>query len=133
MMNLENAISDTLEELELEQHIDYHIHEVVENRLYNVTFQEKRNGNNDVIISVEYSSDIGNLMNDDEWEGEIEVKIVRRHGVSSMTAQVIMELLAITLDDDYFESDEEEEDSDDETLSTASQPLTPPPSRVRLA
>jgi len=133
MISLENAVPDTLEELELEEIIEYNIREVQPDVLYHVTFQEIRNGNNKTVISVEYTTEVGDLLDDASWEGEVEVKIVQRHGMSAMTAQVILELLAITLDADYFDSDseEEEEDSDDETLSIASQPLTPPPSRVR--
>ena len=128
MRNLDNAVTDTLEELELEDIFDYNIREVQEDTLYHVTFQEKENGNNQIVIAVEYSTDTGDLLNDESWEGEIRVHIVQRHGIGQMTAEIIMELLAITLDEDYFDSEDED---DDDTI--VSQPLTPPPSRVRLA
>ena len=134
MRSLENAVPDTLEELELEEILEYSIREVQPDILYHVTFQEIRNGNNKVVVSVEYTTETGDLLEDASWEGDIDVNIVERHGMGAMTAQVIMELLAVTLDEDYFDSDsEEEEDSDDETLSIASQPLTPPLSRARRA
>lgn len=127
MKSLENAVTDTIEELELEEHIESHIHELEENRLYHVTFQEIENGNNKTVISVEYSTEIGDLMDDESWEGEIDVNILSCEGMGDMMPQLIMELLAITLDADYFDSDsEEEDDSDDETLSLPSQPRTPP-------
>ena len=130
MRALENAVSDTLEELELDEHVDYSIREVNEDSLYHVTFQERRNGNNRCVISVEYSTQVGDLSDDESWEEDIRLTVIRREGLSEMTADVIMELLAITLDPDYYDSEDEE--SDDETLSTiSSEPLTPPPSRVR--
>lgn len=121
MRSLQNAVTETLEELELEEHVEAHIREVEQDRLYHVTFQEKANGNKRVVISVEYSTEVGNLLDDDEWEESVDVQIVSREGMGPMTAEVIMELLAITLDDTYFESEDEE--SDDET---ASEPRTPP-------
>ena len=130
MRALENAVSDTLEELELDEHVDYSIREVNEDSLYHVTFQERRNGNNRCVISVEYSTQVGDLSDDESWEEDIRLTVIRREGLSEMTADVIMELLAITLDPHYYDSEDEE--SDDETLSTiSSEPLTPPPSRVR--
>lgn len=132
MRSLENAVTDTIEELELEEHIEYDIREVDQDRLYHVTFQERANGNNRAVISVEYSTEVGDLMDDESWEGEIEVDLVSREGMGPMTAQVILELLAISLDEDYYDSDsEEEEDSDDETESLPSQPRTPPPRASR--
>lgn len=128
MLSLENAVPDTLEELELEEFIDYDIHEVQEGFLYHVTFQEKDNGNNKVVISVEYSRDVSNLLDDDAWDGDVDVYVIQRHSISPMMAEMITELLSITIDADYFDSDsEEEEDSDDETASLPSQPQTPPP------
>lgn len=129
MISLENAVPDTLEELELEEIFEYNIREVQPDILYHVTFQEIQNGNNKVVISVEYTAELGELIDDASWEGEVEVKIVQRDGIPAMMAQVILELLAISIDEEYFDS--EDEDSDDETLSIASQPLTPPPSRAR--
>jgi hypothetical protein len=76
------------------------------------------------VISVRYSSDIDDLLDDESWEGEIDVRILERHGMSQSSAEVIMEILAITLDGDYFDSDSEDEESDAETLS---EPRTPPP------
>lgn len=112
----------------MEEHVEAHIREVDQDRLYHVTFQEKANGNNRMVVSVEYSSEIGDLLDDESWEGEIEVELVSREGMGPMTAQVILELLAITLDSDYYdsESEDEEEDSDDETESLPSEPRTPP-------
>lgn len=125
MRNLQNAVTDTLEELEMEDHVDYSIREVSQDRLYHVTFQERRNGNNHCVIAVDYSTQVGDLLDDESWEGDIRLTVFRREGVSELTADFIMELLAITLDPDYF-------DSDDETVSTiSSQPLTPPPSRAQ--
>jgi hypothetical protein len=133
MLSLENAVPDTLEELELEEILTYDIREVNPDLLYHVTFQEIQNGNNKVVISVEYTTEISDLLDDESWEGEVDVKIVARHGMSETMAEVLMELLAITLDEDYYDSDssEEEEDSDDETLSLPSQPRTPPPRSSR--
>ena len=114
----------------MDEHVDYSIREVNEDSLYHVTFQERRNGNNRCVISVEYSTQVGDLSDDESWEEDIRLTVIRREGLSEMTADVIMELLAITLDPDYYDSEDEE--SDDETLSTiSSEPLTPPPSRVR--
>lgn len=127
MLSLENAVPDTLEELELEEFIDYDIREVQEGFLYHVTFQEKENGNNKVVISVEYSRDVSDLLDDDAWDGDVDVYVIQRHGISPMMAEMITELLSITIDADYFDSDSEEEDSDDETVSLPSQPRTPPP------
>lgn len=133
MKNLENAVTDTIEELELEEHIEYDIEEMEQDRLYHVTFQERANGNNRAVVSVEYSTEVGDLMDDESWEGEIEVELVSREGMGPMTAQLLMELLAITLDADYYDSDseDEEEDSDDETETLPSQPRTPPPRASR--
>jgi hypothetical protein len=133
MISLENAVTDTLEELELEEHVEAHIREVDQDRLYHVTFQEKANGNNRMVVSVAYSTEVGDLMDDESWEGEIEIDLVSREGMGPMTAQVILELLAITLDEDYYDSDseDEEEDSDDETESLPSEPRTPPPRASR--
>lgn len=127
MRSLENAVTQTLEELELEEYIEHHIQEVEEDQLYYVTFQERENGNKRIVISVRYSTEIGGLLDDESWEGDVEVKMIRCEGMGTMTGQVILELLAVILDDDYFDSDSEEE-SDDDTLS---QPRTPPP-RVLL-
>jgi nitrate reductase beta subunit len=122
MRSLQNAVADTVEELELDEFMETHIQEVLPNYLYHVTFQDRRNGNKRTVISVRYSSDIRNLLDDVAWEGEIDVNILERHGMSQSSAQVLMELLAISLDEDYYDSDSDEE-SDSETLS---QPRTPP-------
>jgi hypothetical protein len=126
MRSLYNAVTDTLEELELEDHIESHIREVVEDRLYHVTFQEIENGNNRCVVSVEYQPTSGDLLDDDSWEETVNVTMIARDGIQPMMCQLLMELLAITIDADYFDSDD-----DDDTASTVSQPLTPPPSRVR--
>lgn len=126
MKSLDNAVPDTLEELELNEDIESHIEEIHEDKLYHVTFQEIENGNNRFVVSVEYTPGLGDLMDDESWEGEVDLNIIESHGMGNMMPQIITELLAITLDPDYYDSDsEEEEDSDDETI--ASQPLTPPP------
>jgi hypothetical protein len=112
-----------LEELELEEIFDYLIEEVEEN-LYHVTFQEKENGNNKIVMSVQYTQNIGDdLLDDEQWEEDVEVLIHERHGVGPGLALMMLEELCITIDEDYFDSDD-----DDETLS---QPRTPPaiPSR----
>lgn len=128
MRNLHNAVTDTLEELELEEHVEAHVQEVSENRFYHVTFQEKANGNNQMVISVEYTSEVGDLLDDESWEPQLkEVYIVSREGMGPMTAQVILELLAITLDEDYYDTD-----SDDETLSLPSEPRVLRPLVPRL-
>ena len=134
MLSLENAVPDMLEELEVDDIFDYDIHEVQEDTLYHVTFQEKENGNNKIVMSVEYSRQVGDdLLDDDDWEEDVEVLIVERHGVGPGMALMMLELLCITIDNDYFDSDseDEEEDSDDETLSLPSQPRTPPPRASR--
>lgn len=119
MRNIQNAVTDTLEELELEDYIEAYIQVV--NGVYHVTFQEKRNGNNRVVISVVYYDQTGeDLLDDEQWEEEVDVNIVTCEGMRMTTANMLLELLAINLDEDYFASDEE--DSDDET-----EPRTPPP------
>ncbi len=130
MISLENAVPDVLEELELDDYIDYHIHEVVENSLYHVTFQERENGNKRMVLCVEYTSEVGDLLDDESWEPELkELFIVSREGIGPGTATMILESLVLAIDEDWFDSDseDEEEDSDDETLSLPSQPRTPPP------
>ena len=124
MRSLQNAVTDTVEELELNDFLDTHIQEVLPGSLYHVTFQDIRNGNKRTVVSVRYSSQISNLLDDESWEGELDVRILERHGMSQSSAEVIMELLAITLDSNYFDSDSEDEESDAETLS---EPRTPPP------
>lgn len=130
MISLENAVPDVLEELELDDYIDYHIHEVVENRLYHVTFQERENGNKRMVLCVEYTSEVGDLLDDESWEPELkELFIISREGIGPGTATMILESLVLAIDEDWFDSDseDEEEDSDDETLSLPSEPRTPPP------
>jgi len=128
MRSLENAVPDVLEELELDDYIDYHIHEVVENRLYHVTFQERENGNKRMVLCVEYTSEVGDLLDDESWEPELkELFIVSREGIGPGTATMILESLVLAIDEDWFDSDsEDEEDSDDETESLPSEPRTPP-------
>lgn len=129
MISLENAVPDVLEELELDDYIDYHIHELVEDKVYHVTFQERENGNKRMVLCVEYTSDVGDLLDDEDWEPELkEVSIVSRDGIGPGTATMILESLVLAIDEDWFDSDseDEEEDSDDETASLPSQPRTPP-------
>jgi hypothetical protein len=128
MLSLENAVPDMLEEIELDDIFDYDIREVQEDVLYHVTFREKENGNNYVVMSVEYTREVGDdLLDDEQWEEDVEVLVIERRGVGPATSAAMMELLAFTMDNDYFDSDDEEEDSDDETLTLPSQPRTPPP------
>ena len=129
MISLENAIPDVLVELEMDDYLEFHIQECVENTLYHITFQDKANGNKRMVLCVEYSSEVGDLMDDESWEPELkEVSIVSRDGIGPGTATMIVESLILTLDEGWFDSDsEDEEDSDDETLSLPSQPRTPPP------
>jgi hypothetical protein len=130
MLSLENAVPDMLEEIELEDIFDYDIREVQEDTLYHVTFREKQNGNNYVVMSVEYTHPVGDDLSDDEqWEEDVVVLVVERHGVGPGTTAAMLELLAFTIDNDYFDS--EEEDSDDETLTLPSEPRTPPPRASR--
>ena len=133
MKNIYNAVSDCLEDLELEGHCDASIQEISTEK-YRVTFQERRNGNNKVVIEVEYCRGL-NLassrfvtLDDDAWHEWIEIDIVERVGISEITANILYEELAFQIDETHFDSESED---DDETLSIASQPLTPPPSRAQ--
>lgn len=126
MVSLENAVPEVLEELEMDDYLEFHIQECVENTLYHITFQDKANGNKRMVLCVEYTSDVGDLLDDEDWEPELkEVFIVSREGIGPGTATMILESLILTLDDGWFDSDSE--DSDDETLSLPSEPRTPPP------
>lgn len=128
MRSLANAVSEVLEELELEEHVEAHIREVVQDAVYHVTFQEKANGNNRMVLGVEYTAEVGNLLDDEDWERELkEVYIVSREGIRPGTASMILESLVLALDEDWFDSDseDEEDESDDETLSLPSEPRTP--------
>jgi hypothetical protein len=116
--------------MDLEEYIEGHIHEVVPDRRYLVTFQEIQHGNKKVVMDVEYRVQPGELARDD-WEEHVIVGIHRREGMSPSLSEMLWEQLAVNLDEDYFDDTDDEEDSDDETLSIASQPLTPPPSRER--
>lgn len=137
MKSIHNAVTDTLEDLDLQEYCEASI-DSLNSRVHRVTFQERRNGNNKVVIQVEYCSGI-NLassrfvtLNDDAWHEWIEIDIIDRHGLSEVTANVLYEGLAVQIDDTHFDSDSEyDDDSDDETVSISSEPLTPPPSRVR--
>lgn len=133
MRSIENAVTECIEDLELGDVITTSIREVEDDRMYHVTFQRNDNGNNKVVISAEYSTSIGDLITDEGWEDSVNVNVIERHGISYAMSEILCESLALCIDPDYFDSDseEEEEDSDDETLSIGSQPLTPPPSRVR--
>jgi hypothetical protein len=116
MKSLANAVTQTLEELEVEEFMEAHIHTIREDELYHVTFQMKANGNKNVILSVEYRRTMGPLLDDESWEGNERVLIVERNGTTRMAAKFLLEFLAITLDEGYFDSDDE--DSDDETISS---------------
>ena len=137
MRSLENAVPDVLEELELDDHIDWFIREVEEDTIYHVTFQERANGNKRMVLCVEYTSEVGDLLDDESWEPELkELFIVSREGIGPGTATMILESLVLAIDENWFDSDseDEEDDSDAETLSEPrtppfrpSRPLTPPP------
>lgn len=117
MKSIHNAVTDTLEELELEEHIEYTIRAVREHILYHVTFQERENGNRLAVVSVEYSRDVGDILND---IASVDLCVVRCEGMRPMLAEMIMETLAVTIDPDYF-------DSDDDATTRSSQPSTPLP------
>jgi hypothetical protein len=127
MRSLENAATETLEEMELEDFIEFHIHEVLPGTHYHVTFQEIANGNKRFVVSVVYPVNIGDLSDDESWEGDVELRMLERYGFAPLFAEAVMELLAITIDADYYDSDSDDE-SDDETLS---EPRTPPPRSSR--
>lgn len=125
MRSLENAVPEVLEELELTEFYEHHIHEVRPDVLYHVTFQDKRNGNNKLVVSVEYTHDT-NLL--EWWEENVHLEIVESHGLRPAFVDILLEELELAIDPDYEESDDDAADA-----STISQPLTPPPSRARLA
>lgn len=130
MMNIHNAVSDTLNDLDM--NVEAHIRE--ENGHYYVTFQSKQNGNNRIELRVTYNVTPGNNVLDDDWEETLDVQLLEHPGFRRTSAVLLMEYLTSTIDPDYFDIDsdsEDESDDDDETI--ASQPLTPPPSRARLA
>jgi hypothetical protein len=106
-----------------------------ENGHYYVTFKSKQNGNNRIEIKVTYTVTHSNdVLDDDDWDETVEVELLEHPGFRRTSAVLLMEYLTSTIDPDYFDIDsdsEDEEESDDETI--VSQPLTPPPSRVRLA
>lgn len=123
MKSLSNAVPEVLEEMELTEFYDHHIHEVRPDVLYHVTFQDKRNGNNRLVVSVEYTNDT-NLL--EWWEENVHLEIVENNGFRPAFVDILLEELEVAIDPDY-------EESDDDAASTISQPLTPPPSRARLA
>lgn len=132
MMNIYNAVSDTLQELDM--NVEAHIRQ--ENGSYYVTFQSKQNGNNRIELKVTYTTTPGNdVLDDDDWEESVDVELIEHPGFRRTSAVLLMEYLTSTIDPDYFDIDSDDESDvesdDDETI--ASQPLTPPPSRVRLA
>lgn len=131
MMNIYNAVSDTLAELDFD--VEAEIRQ--ENGHYYVTFKSKQNGNNRIEIKVTYTVTHSNdVLDDDDWDETVEVELLEHPGFRRTSAVLLMEYLTSTIDPDYFDIDsdsEDEEESDDETI--VSQPLTPPPSRVRLA
>ena len=129
-MNIYNAVSDTLAELDFD--VEAQIRQ--ENGHYYVTFQSNRNGNNRIEIKVTYVVTHSNdVLDDDDWDETVEVELLEHPGFRRACAVLLMEYLTSTIDPDYFDIDsdsEDEEESDTETI--VSQPLTPPPSRVRL-
>ena len=134
MKNINEAVSDCLVDMDLQAFMKSYIHEVIQDKMFHVTFRSRTNGNVEVVICVEYSMEIGDLMEDDDWEGSVELEVIDRRGITEESAEIMCENLAFQIDPDYFDSDSEYDDeSDDETMSIASQPLTPPPSRVRRA
>lgn len=124
MNTLENATRETLEELELEEYLEYHIDEIDANTEYRVTIQERSNGNNRVVLRVTYSAEVDDLMDDESWEGDVHVDIVDVEGMTSMLGELLMEELAIALNPEYYDSEDSE--SDDETETLPSRPSTPP-------
>ena len=133
MMNIYNAVSDTLAEMDM--NVEAHIRE--ENGHYFVTFQSKQNGNNKIEVKVTYSVTHSNdVLDDDDWDETVEVELIEHSGFRRTSADLLVEYLASTIDpDNYFDidSDSEDEDDSDDDETIASQPLTPPPSRVRQA
>lgn len=131
MNNIYNAVDMCVEELELEGYLIPSVREIAIDQLYHVTFQHAQNGNKKVVISVEYSNEIGDLATDEGWESEtVNLIVLENHGMNYTTSEVIREALEMSINPDAFESEsEEEEESDDETESIGSQPLTPPPSQ----
>ena len=133
MMNIHNAVSDTLAEMDMP--VDAHIHE--ENGHYIVTFQSRQNGNNKIVMKVTYIVTHHNdVLDDDDWDESVEVELIEHPGFRQTSAELLLEYLASTIDpDEYFniDSDSEDEDDSDDDETIASQPLTPPPSRARLA
>lgn len=128
MTSMENAVAETLEDLDIAAFIESHIEELVPHLLYYVTFQEKANGNNKVVARVEYTHEGNDVLDDNMWVGDVDVKIVEIHGMTPLSAHLLIESFSLMLDAEYFDSDSEsEDDSDDETLSLDSEPRTPPP------
>lgn len=124
MISLADAVPNTLEEMELEEFFEYDIREIQVNVLYHVLFQKKDNGNDRFVVEVKFSNPIGDLSDDESWEEEVEVNVIERENISPLMCEMITELLAVTLDDEYFDSEDDE--SDDDTASLPSQPMTPP-------
>ncbi len=131
MMNIHNAVSDTLAEMDM--NVDAHIHE--ENGHYVVTFQSRQNGNNKIVMKVTYTVTHHNdVLDDDDWDETVEVELIEHPGFRQTSAELLLEYLASTIDpDEYYNIDSDSEDESDDDASTISQPLTPPPSRVRRA
>lgn len=124
MMNIYNAVTETLEELDM--NVEAHIRQ--ENGHYYVTFQSKTNGNNRIEIKVTYVVTHDNdVLDDDDWDETVEVELLDHPGFRRDTAVLLMEYLTSVIDPDYFDidsdSEDEEESDDDETLS---EPRTPP-------
>ena len=130
MMNIYNAVSDTLAELDM--NVDSHIRQ--ENGHYFATFQSRQNGNNRIVLRVTYSVTHSNdVLDDEDWEESVDVQLLEHPGFRQSSAELLAEYLASTIDPDYFDIDSDSEDESDDDIETiASQPLTPPPSRVRL-
>lgn len=129
MKNIYNAVTDCLDDLELDDVLLSFVDEI-RTDCYRVTFQERRNGNNKVVLEVEYfrgSTDTSDVLNDANWIEWVDVAIIERDGMRRSTAELLSENLAIHIDPDHFDSEDEEDDDD----STISQPLTPLPSRVQ--
>jgi hypothetical protein len=134
MNNIYNAVSDCMQELEYLDYLETFIACEEPDRIYTVRFRERRNGNNEFTVRVEYCNDVDftHVLEDDAWDEWVTLDIVHRHRVSRATAELICENLAIHIDEDHFDSDSDD-DSDDDSTTIASQPLTPPPSRARRA
>ena len=135
MKNIHNAVHDCLVDLDFQDHCDAYVDEIREN-FYRVTFQERRNRNNKIVIEVEYHHrriTTAELIEDIGWYDWVELNVIERDGLSRLTAEFIWENLAIQIDPDYFDWDGEEDDDESDAETISSEPLEPLPSPVEWA